>query len=87
MADVFGEDIFAVFEGDGSPDKSKKDSKGKKDSSKVSEAAEKVAAGEKREFKSDVVGIDLDDVLSKKAKPEDSERLVGLFSTAGIRSL
>lgn len=76
MADAFGEDdIFAVFEDNSGSDNSKKRKKDKKDVAGPSSSTDVPQAGDKREFKPDVIDLALDDsVTSKKAKLDDLER-------------
>lgn len=76
MADVFGENIFDVFEENDDSEKKKKAQKRKKGESKPSEPKEKQKIGEKREmFKPDMVEIEIDaggEMSAKKAKVEDT---------------
>lgn len=76
MADAFGEDdIFAVFEDNSGSDNSKKRKKDKKDVAGPSYSTDVPQAGDKREFKPDVIDLALDDsVTSKKVKLDDLDR-------------
>ena len=74
MADMFGENIFDVFEENDVSEKKKKSKKRKKEEAVPSISADKPQLGEKRDFKSDVaeLGLDYVDMSTKKAKVEDT---------------
>ena len=70
MADA----LFAVFEDNPGLDNNKKSKKDKKDIAGPSTATVVLQIGEKRDFKTDVIDLALEDSVTKKAKLDDLER-------------